>query len=394
MNQKNIFLGLGAVFLILITVFTVNHFNKSAQKKSENPFLAVDPYSAIESKEVKSSVEPDAMFPRNFVIGRFQKKMMTFGDLPISSQFDLYRIKHEAYMRSLVSLKENFMIMYNYVDSKMGYPKLLPNITELLSVEDPSPDVIEKEYQRRKANYPIKDPVTAKTQIGMDIKIKWHTEAFFKKLRSMEEMDVFRVFLLPPKYPDLTQIIRSEDIATLGPEDAKYTLSIYTNYGCKRCRHLNIAVSDVVRKLGKEVKLEQVILSPPRGTGKLLEEYMPNFMNCVLKENKKLYWNIHVDLIQNKGLLDKMGKPIKESMPEVEALFTKHFGSSGFEDWKRCAFDERSLKQQSNMVEIITALLGINLQPVYYLNRRYLEIILNGDITASIREAVKNPNWK
>ena len=271
MNQKNIFLGFGAVFLILISVFTVNHFNKAKQKQAENPFLNVDPATLIEQKQVKSDVEPDAMYPKNFVIGRFQKKMMTLGDLPVTTQFDLYRIKHEAYMRSLVSLKENFLIMYNYVDAKMGYPKILPNVTELLTVEDPSEDLIEKEYEKVKDSYPIKDPNLAKQQLAMDIKIKWHTEAFFKKLRHLEEMSIFQIYLLPPKYPNLEQIIKTEDIANLGSDDAKYTLSIFTNYGCKRCRYLNLKVSEVVRNLSDQVKLEQFVLGPPKTKRDYLE---------------------------------------------------------------------------------------------------------------------------
>jgi hypothetical protein len=392
MNQKNIFLGFGAVFLILISVFTVNHFNKAKQKQAENPFLNVDPATLIEQKQVKSDVEPDAMYPKNFVIGRFQKKMMTLGDLPVTTQFDLYRIKHEAYMRSLVSLKENFLIMYNYVDAKMGYPKILPNVTELLTVEDPSEDLIEKEYEKVKDSYPIKDPNLAKQQLAMDIKIKWHTEAFFKKLRHLEEMSIFQIYLLPPKYPNLEQIIKTEDIANLGSDDAKYTLSIFTNYGCKRCRYLNLKVSEVVRNLSDQVKLEQFVLGPPKTKRDYLEEYMPNFMNCVLQNKKELYWNIHVDLIQNKTLLDKMAKPIKEAMPEVEALYSKHF-KDDYSKWKECAFDDKQLKKMDSMVDIVINLLGVTVQPAYYLNHRYLEIILDGDITASIKEAVKNPNW-
>jgi len=391
MNQKSIFIGLGAVFLILITVFTVNHFNK-AKKAEDNPFLTINPAEKIERLEVESDYEPDGMYAPDTIMGRFQKKMIPFNKLPLSAQFDLYRIKHESYMKSLVSLKENFLIMHNFIDSKLGYPPILPSVTEVFSIEDPSPEIIEREYQRVKSSYPIKDPVMAKNQIGMDIKIRWHAETFFKKLNAAEERNIFHIYLLPPKHPPLS-FVNEEDIATLGNKDAKYKLSIYTNYGCRRCRVLNLNVSDAIKVLGDNLKIEQIILGPPRVGGNILEEFMPNLMNCALKADKTTYWKIHVDIIQNKALLDKMSRPIDESRQMVDTIFQKHLKGK-FEDWKFCAFDDRNLKKVTSLTEMVEKLLGFDLQPAYYLNERWLDIIQNGNITASIKEAVKNPNWK
>lgn len=392
MNQKNIFIGLGAVFLILITVFTVNHFNKS-KKSEDNPFLTINPAEKIERLQVESEYEPDGMYAPDTVLGRFQKQMMPFKKLPLSAQFDLYRIKHEAYMKSLVSLKENFLIMHNFIDSKLGYPPLLPSVTEVFSIETPTDEVVEREYQRLKNTYPIKDPVMAKTQIAMDIKIKWHAESFFKKLKAAEEMNIFHIYLLPPKHPPLS-FINKEDIATLGNDDAKYKLSIYTNYGCRRCRVLNLNVSDAIKVLGENLKIEQIVLGPQqRYAGNLLEMYMPNFMNCALKIDQSVYWKVHVDIIQNKALLEKMARPIDESRQMVDTLFQKYFKDK-FKEWSFCAFDERNLKKVASLTEMVEKLLGFDLQPAYYLNERWLDIIQNGNITTSIKEAVKNPNWK
>ena len=262
MNQKHLFLGLGAFFIILVTVFTVNHFNNT-NKKDNNPFLTFNSAEEIERLEVKSDIEPDAMYPDGFVIGRLKKQMMTFKDLPTSTQFDLYRIKHDAYMRSLVSMKESFLIMYNYLDAKLGYPKLLPPVTKILNVHDPSDQEVNKRYQEIKDSYPIKDEQLAKIQIATEMKIDWHSKVFFTQLKYLEDSEIFRVYLLPPAHPRLEDIINPKDFAILGSKDAKYELSIYTNYGCVLCKDLNLKVSDVIKTLGDKIRIKQVILNPP-----------------------------------------------------------------------------------------------------------------------------------
>lgn len=393
MNQKNIFLGLGAVFLILITVFTVNHFNKSS-KKDENPFLTINPAEEIERLQVKSDVEPDAMYPEGYVVGRFKKQMMTFKDLPVSTQFDLYKIKQETYMRSLVSMKENFLIMFNYVDSKLGYPTILPSITELLSVADPNDELVNERYQKVKDRYPIKDENLAKIQIKMEMKIQWHAEKFFKRLKQLEDNDTFRIYLLPPAHPSLKKIINPKDVAVLGSDDAKYELSIYTNYGCQLCKSLNLKVSDVVKTLGDNIRIKQIILNSPASKKHLLEEYVSHFMNCAYREDKDAYWKIHVDLIKNKEFQSLLAQPydIWNKSGKIDPIFKKYLGSD-FEDWKKCATDQQALKKTQALSDLLVKLLDIKVQPTYFLNNRYLDIV-GGNITASIKEAVKNPNWK
>ncbi|MCO4792543.1 MAG: hypothetical protein KC493_02430 [Bacteriovoracaceae bacterium] len=397
MKQNKIQIIILGVTLTLIVIFTVNHFNKTEQSNSKNPFLSVNQGDSIERAQVESSIDPGSLYPSDYVVGKFKKNIMKFKDFPTSAKFDLYRIKQDAYMRSLIALKETFIIMYNYVDSKMGYPQILPNIAQLLAITPPTEEYVEKYYEKVKKTYPIKNKNAALIQLTQDITIDWHSKAFFKRLKQLEDDELFKIYILPPKHPELS-FVDKKDIATLGNKiDAKYTLEIFTNYGCKRCVPLNLQVSNLFKVLKDDLLIKQFIISPPPPPAStqrdLLEDNIGHYMTCALKEDADTYWKLHVDIIQDKELLSQMSKNNDESELLISELFKKHLSSSSHESWELCTQNKREKKTNNSLSRLLVTMMGIKIQPTYYLNGRYLEVI-NGNLLTSIKEALRNPNWK
>ncbi|SMF12924.1 DsbA family protein [Pseudobacteriovorax antillogorgiicola] len=302
----------------------------------------------------------------------------TYGrdDLGSDFQSKLYNVERESFHKKEGILKEQALRIALAKD-KSDLSKL-PPLDELLPEPTVSDADMKAFFEENKARLPPNANFEQfKDRIAMFMKQQKKGEGFQEKWHDLEHDGKIKLLVRAPIAPVVS--IPVEKYPSMGEASAKNVLVEISDYLCPHCQQIHSSVKQAMKDLGSDIRLVQInfALRPDKLSGSLIEGGF-----CAAQQGQEQFWKYHNAAFEGKwGSMNDSADAAKA----MEVAKTAGIDTGKFETCMGTPAPKEFVKSTNELI----ASLGVTGTPTFFLNNRRISMPHGGDVTAAIKDSLK-----
>lgn len=316
----------------------------------------------------------------NDPIFEYDGKKFAEADLPIDVQSSIYDYKKETVHR-IDTLANQYAMRIDLAKSSGRDKEVpLPAIDDLLKIEKPADEEIQKLFDANKDRLP---PGTTFEQIKPDIE-KYLTnqkmsEVMQEKSATFKSSNKYNFLMTEPMAPMVS--IDTSKLPVAGGKDSKIVVVEVADYLCSHCQMVQSEVEQVLTEMGATIKFHAVPFSlRPEGLSGLLARGA----HCAHNQGEDKFWAWHksaFSIAKAKGW--KVSDP--ESMEAVgEVLAAVQLDTAAF---NTCIESEEAKTFLTETVKTMNSM-GVSGTPTFFVNGRRIDFH-GGDLKSQLEKHLK-----
>ena len=345
------------------------------------------PIESLSSTEGSCSSDTGTHHHENKIF-KLEGKIFTKKDLPADMREIIYKNNYEAYTKNLSVYKD--YALRHYLGKKKNLlkdPKNLPQIDEVLEIQQPSDKEAKVAFEQYKNRMPRGSTYEQmKSQIMRFLVTRNTRNTFDEELTKMEKKGVFVSMVSAPEAQKV--IFDLNSFPTKGKKNSKVNVVEISDYLCGHCQSAHPKVMELYKKYKDQISFTQINFSL-RPTG--LSGTYARGAYCALEQGPDNFWKFHDAAFKKTTVPHKHEKGDKhtsndgnstESISKVKDV-AKSVGLDSSE-FPKCLSSEKAKEYVQRNNSIISKK-GINGTPVFIINNKKLARGIH-----ELEEAIKN----